>query len=254
MKRQSTEVVKLYRGTTEISKVYHGTSLYYDKDVHPDIPLEYIANGPDELITVNVGFDTGIDVATYIKNLKIEVKAAAYRTSGTNNICGAVRQNSWDGIAIYAFRNGEHTVSSRLHTTVITYSDNFTSNTPFVASTYYDTSDVNPNNSSQYRGKLIVDGQTTASSGYITVNSRNFNIIICGQNSMTSTDGTIYLNNNQSGVKTYYAKIWNGNTLIRNYSPVLHYINGQYVPSFYDSVNNNYIYNSGTDAPIYVIK
>lgn len=250
MKRQSTEVVKIMRGSTEVSKIYHGTSLYYDKNVHPDILLEYIANGPDDNTSVNVGFDTGVKF-TNTQNIKVEVKAAAYRTSGTNTILGAVRQTTWDGLAIYMFRNGEQTVSSRLHTGVITQSGNFSSNVPVIASTYWDTSDVNPNNANQYRGKLVVDGQTTSSSGYLTVPNRDFSIIICGQNSMNSSDGTIYLNNNQSGIKTYYAKIWSGNTLIRSYIPVLHFINGQYVACFYDEVNDNYIYNSGTDTPIY---
>lgn len=250
MKRTNREVIKIMRGTHEISKIYHGSSLYYSKDVHPDILLEYIANGSDDNTSVNVGFDTGVNFSS-TQHIKVEVKAATYKTNGTNNILGAVRQNSWDGLAIYAFRNGEQTVSSRLHTTVITQSGDFSSNVPFVASTYWDTSDVNPNNANQYRGKLVVDGQTTSSSGYIAVPNRDFSIIICGQNSMNSSDGTVYLNNNPSGIKTYYVKIWSGNNLIRSYIPVLHWIGGQYTPCFYDNVNDNYIYNSGTDTPIY---
>ena len=53
--------------------------------------------------------------------------------------------------------------------------------------------------------------------------------------------------------RIYYMKIWRDNNLIRFYIPVLHYINGQYTPCFYDKVNDTYIYNLGTDTPTYKI-
>ena len=66
-------------------------------------------------------------------------------------------------------------------------------------------------------------------------------------------DGTVNYRASED-TRIYYMKIWRDNNLIRFYIPVLHWLNGQYVPCFYDKVNDNYIYNLGTDTPTYKIQ
>ena len=49
------------------------------------------------------------------------------------------------------------------------------------------------------------------------------------------------------GVRIYYFKIYNSSgTLLYNYVPVRHYYNGSYVVCMKETVNNTYVYNSGT--------
>lgn len=48
--------------------------------------------------------------------------------------------------------------------------------------------------------------------------------------------------------KTYYAKIWNDNILIRDYIPVLDY---DMRPCMYDKVSGKFFYNQGTDEFLY---
>lgn len=53
-------------------------------------------------------------------------------------------------------------------------------------------------------------------------------------------------------IRLYSIKIYNNSgTLLYNYTPVRHYNNGSYVPCLKDSVNNTYLYNSGTGTFTY---
>ena len=238
----------VYLGDSSIHRIYRGDSLIYIENT-PDILLEYIANGADTNSTVNVGFDTSVNVIN-TPFMKIEAKVSMYRKTSVN-VLGAVRKNSWDGIAMYLYRNSTQVASCRFNNTVVDSSVSVNLNTPTTMTMYYDTSEVDPSNNNKYKCKFIVDGNTYTSDSYIAYPTRDFNIIISGQNTMESTDNTVSLNTNPSGLKTYYVKIWSSDNLIRFYIPVLHYINGQYTPCFYDKVNNSYIYNLGTDTPVY---
>ena len=48
--------------------------------------------------------------------------------------------------------------------------------------------------------------------------------------------------------KTYYAKIWDDNILVRDYIPVLDY---DMRPCMYDKVSGKFFYNQGTDEFLY---
>lgn len=70
-----------------------------------------------------------------------------------------------------------------------------------------------------------------------------------------NVNGTINTKVSYSGLKIYCVKMWNSNNiLVKHFIPVLHYVNNQYVPCLYDKVNNNYIYNLGTQTPYYKIR
>lgn len=74
----------------------------------------------------------------------------------------------------------------------------------------------------------------------------------------TNSYGTVYGNDSvrlfygrgvyaMKGVRIYYFKIYNSSgTLLYNYVPVRHYYNGSYVVCMKETVNNTYVYNSGT--------
>ena len=239
------EVAKIYRGTTEVSKIYRGTSLYYDKDVHPDILLNYIANGPDNSNTRLAYFDTGVVVGAFLP--KVEVKAATYNTSTACTIMGGVKGSSWDGVAIDAHRNGNAFVSARLNATVLTADVSCNSNEVFTVTAYLDDGDVDPSNSNRRKGYLIYNNQSYSPSYIPVPTNRGISMYLFAQNRESGTA----VGYTPSGTKIYYVKIWDNNNLIRFYIPVLHFVDGQYVACFYDKVNGNYIYNIGTDDVVY---
>lgn len=226
------------------------TETYYNVDtVHADIELEYIANGPDEDTTKSCYFDTGLVIGTFFP--KVEVKAATYNTSSTCTLIGGVKGNSWDGVILDAHRNGSAFASARFNTTVITADVSINSNEVFTSLGYLNNSEVDPNNSNRRKGYLIYNGSHTYNYSYIPVpGNKGVNVCLLAQ----GRESGVTITAAPSGTKIYYAKIWDNNTLIRNYIPVLHYINNQYVPCFKDQVNGTYIYNSGTDDPVYAFK
>ena len=245
-----TNVLNAYIGDSSVSRLYQGDQLIYDA-VHPDILLEYIANGPDDNSSRNVYFDTS--VSENVTNPKIEVKAAAYRTVTVTNVMGAYRNQSWDGLALYFHRDGGNNISCRFHTTVVTDDVSLGQNVPTTVTFFWDKSQVDPSNANKYKCIVIRDGVTTTSSGYAQFLSRDVTLYLMTTHKL-NTDSTTEPASNVSGLKMYYCKIWEDNNLIRFYIPVLHYINGQYTPCFYDKVNDNYIYNLGTDTPTYKIQ
>lgn len=231
-----------YIGDSSVSRLYQGENLIWDAS-RPDILLSYIENG-QAATRPNVYFDTGVypDSST---DVEISYQLSGWPVSGANDsafIFGCTQTTSSYSYAgdyyigapflidgtFYAcrFRNQsallcEATPDSSKH--IIR-----TVNTASMQTLYYDDSSVSAAPTS-VRTKEIT--------AYIF--SRRYNDSI----SLTSYKGT----------RIYYVKIWQSNNLIRFYIPVLHWNNGQYVPCFYDKVNDTYIYNLGTDAPTYKI-
>lgn len=90
-----------------------------------------------------------------------------------------------------------------------------------------------------YMGKTIGAG-----SGYTQISDTNKLIFFAGPSAtIKAMSGSIRLYN----IKVYDTS----GTLVNNYTPVRHYNNGSYVPCLKDSVNNTYLYNSGSGTFIY---
>ena len=227
------------RGTHEISKIYHGTSLVYSA-THPDILLDYIANGPDsETTNKAVWFDTGVTISSSFTP-RLEVKTESH-TNAQSWPIGAVNNTSWNGIALYT-PNSSGVASVRYHNRSIAADVTYTLDTPHTIVTY--------RNSSNYP-VLIVDGSTYTGTSTAGATLNEINLYLFTRNNQTGEVSS----GSPSGMKIYYVKIWNNDKiLIRFYIPVLHWVNNQYVACFYDKVNKNYIYNLGTDTPGYRAK
>ena len=83
-----------------------------------------------------------------------------------------------------------------------------------------------------------------AGSGYTQISDTNKLIFFAGPSATKKAmSGSIRLYN----IKVYDTS----GTLVNNYTPVRHYNNGSYVPCLKDSVNNTYLYNSGSGTFTY---
>ena len=107
-------------------------------------------------------------------------------------------------------------------------------------------------NTSYYRATLtITKGNINymrktigAGSGYTQISDTNKLIFFAGPSATRKAmSGSIRLYN----IKVYDTS----GTLVNNYTPVRHYNNGSYVPCLKDSVNNTYLYNSGSGTFTY---
>ena len=110
----------------------------------------------------------------------------------------------------------------------------------------------NQRNTSYYRATLTITkgninymGETVgAGSGYDQISDTNKLIFFAGPSATKKAmSGSIRLYN----IKVYDTS----GTLVNNYTPVRHYNNGSYVPCLKDSVNNTYLYNSGSGTFTY---
>lgn len=110
----------------------------------------------------------------------------------------------------------------------------------------------NQQNTSYYRATLKITkgninymGKTIgAGPGYTQTSNTNKLIFFAGPSATRKAmSGSIRLYN----IKVYDTS----GTLVNNYTPVRHYNNGSYVPCLKDSVNNTYLYNSGSGTFTY---
>ena len=202
---------------------------------HPDIRLEYIANGADSTdATRNVYYDTG-----YVPSDKttIDITAACYYINKSANVplFSGVDSN-WKGLSIFApMNNGK--IEARLGNSYVA-GPSAVSNTKYYISTAVNST----------TGYLMVNGQTysgSTSSAYGTTSAYLFAYNI---------NGTVNTTVSYSGMKIYSLQIYTNGTIARDYIPVLHWNDSQYVACFYDKVNDNYIYNLGTQTPDYKIR
>ena len=197
---------------------------------HPDILLEYIANGPDSGSTrKNVYFDTGF-VPT--KSTRIECRTSIHYLSGENRILGNVYDSTWSGIRCFpGYSAGK--LGGRMGSKTV-YCGSMTADEIYTISVY-------GNN-----GAEMLVNETKTNGGSYSWTANDITAYIFAEHHYSAGARTSF-----SGVKMYYFKIWDKNNLVRFYVPVLHYYNGQYVACFYDKVNDNYIYNLGSDTAIY---
>lgn len=202
---------------------------------HPDIRLEYIANGTDSTdATRNVYYDTG-----YVSSdtTTIDITAACYYINKSVNVplFSGVDSN-WKGLSIFApMNNGK--IEARLGNSYVA-GPSAVSNTKYYISTAVNST----------TGYLMVNGQTysgSTSSVYGTTSAYIFAYNVNGNANTTVS---------YSGMKIYSLQIYTNGTIARDYIPVLHWDGSQYVASFYDKVNDNYIYNLGTQTPDYKIR
>lgn len=202
---------------------------------HPDIRLEYIANGTDSTdATRNVYYDTG-----YVSSdtTTINITASCYYINKSVNVpLFSGVDSSWKGLSIFTPMN-DGKIEARLGNSYVA-GPSAVSNTK-----YYISTGVNSTT-----GYLTVNGQTysgSTSSVYGTTSAYLF---------AYNVNGTVNLSASYSGMKIYSLQIYTNGTIARDYIPVLHWNGSQYVASFYDKVNNNYIYNLGTQTPDYKIR
>lgn len=204
---------------------------------HPDIKLEYIANGSDSDAenVKSVYFNTGfVPDASAI----IEIKCSGVQISKKVNVPIISAANSnWQGFGVFLpMNNGK--VTSRLGTSYV-YCDTMISNMIYTIMTYVSGTTAH----TRLNGKDYINN-TTNTYGSVPAYLFAYNV-----------NGTINTKVSYSGLKIYCVKMWNSNNiLVKHFIPVLHYVNNQYVPCLYDKVNNNYIYNLGTQTPYYKIR
>ena len=197
---------------------------------HPDILLEYIANGPDSDSTrKNVYFDTGF-VPT--KSTRIECRTSIHYLSNENRIFGNVYDSTWSGIRCFpGYSTGK--LGGRMGSKTV-YCGSINADEIYTISIY-----------GNYGVEMLVN-ETKTNGGSYSWTTNDITAYIFAEHHYSAGARTSF-----SGVKMYYFKIWDSNNLVRFYVPVLHYYNGQYVACFYDKVNDNYIYNLGSDTAIY---
>lgn len=197
---------------------------------HPDILLEYITNGPDSDSTrKNVYFDTGF-VPT--KSTRIECRTSIHYLSGENRILGNVYDSSWSGIRCFpGYSAGK--LGGRMGSKTV-YCGSINADEIYTISIY-----------GNYGAEMLVN-ETKTNGGSYSWTTNDITAYIFAEHHYSLGARTSF-----SGVKMYYFKIWDSNNLVRFYVPVLHYYNGQYVACFYDKVNDNYIYNLGSDTAMY---
>ena len=234
-----------YIGDSSISRLYKGDNIVWDAS-HPDILLEYISNDSSTAGRPDVYFDSGVypDIST---NVEISYQLSQWPVSGVGDsaiLFGCTHTTGggytfsgdfylaspyYRNSTFYAYRTaafGSHdpqgTVDTNKHMLKVVTGNS-------VGISYYDDSSVS---------YATATPRTMEISAYIM--ARHYNDTY----NLTSLRGT----------RLYYMKVWKSNNLVRFYIPVLHWNNGQYVPCFYDKVNDTYIYNLGTDTPTYKIQ
>ena len=197
---------------------------------HPDILLEYIANGPDSDSTrKNVYFDTGF-VPT--QNTRIECRTSIHYLSDENRIFGNVYDSNWSGIRCFpGYSPG--LLGGRMGSKDV-YCGSINADEIYTISIY-----------GNYGAEMLVN-ETKTNAGSYSWETNDITAYIFAEHHYSDGARTSF-----SGVKMYYFKIWDSNNLVRFYVPVLHYYNGQYVACFYDKVNDNYIYNLGSGTVTY---
>ena len=240
-----TNISNAYIGDVSISRIYQGDELVYVTG-HPDILCEWISNDSSTAPRPDVYFDTSVrpDTST---SVEISYQLSEFPVAGVGDIgvlfgCTHLQAHgfSFSGdfyMGVHSYKNG---VWSAIRARALSDMDG------------QGTPDTNKH---LYK---MVTGNLTCTVYY------DSSVYTSAISSQKTFDITAYLfsrnyentSNSKSirGTRIYYCKVWQSNNLIRFYIPVLHWNNGQYVPCFYDKVNDTYIYNLGTDAPTYKIQ
>ena len=211
---------------------------------HPDILLSYIANSNTNASSssdiADVYFDTGYKPSAYIEFSGV---FSMPENNGNGALFGAydtLENRMW----FIPYSSGTNKFSYCNNLTGINW---VKSGTPSGAGTFVFTS-----------GSMSIYNHYDAE--VITINGENSTTTRVTPTTTTIIDETLLLfaRHNKGnadckaikGTKIKYICFYDKAVLVRFYIPVLHWHNGQYVPCFYDKVNDNYIYNLGSD-PVY---
>ena len=241
-----TNVLNAYIGDSSVSRLYQGDQLIYDAG-HPDILCTYISNG-DSSTTPDVYFNTGV-VPDF--TVKVETKYSCSTNTTSKGLFGSRGSSSNSRYFVYSY--AAVSVSGQSINTAKFWCRNAegysalvpTVNEPHVLTTYLTYTSA----SAATEVNCILDGSLTSKG--ITVSS-GIDSSVEMYMFAVNYDGTVNYRASED-TRIYYMKIWRDNNLIRFYIPVLHWTNNQYVPCFYDKVNDSYIYNLGTDDVTYKI-
>ena len=198
---------------------------------HPDILLDYIqaGDGSNTSQEAQVYFDTGFvpDAST-----SFEIVCSRPKTGSSNMMFGSYCYNIrlYSSTYLLTYENSWQTINWNIGSTPSTYGN----------MTYISTS-INGSTLS-----LTIDSSTYTKS--ITVATKGDTSIYLFARHASDTN-IVWTANSGSRIK--YVKFYSNHNLVRFYVPVLHYIGRQYVPCFYDKVNDNYIYNLGSGTVTY---
>lgn len=198
---------------------------------HPDILLDYIqaGDGSNTSQEAQVYFDTGFvpDAST-----SFEIVCSRPKTGSSNMMFGSYCYNIrlYSSTYLLTYENSWQTIDWNIGSTPSTYGN----------MTYISTS-INGSTLS-----LTIDSSTYTKS--ITVATKGDTSIYLFARHVSDTN-IVWTANSGSRIK--YVKFYSNHNLVRFYVPVLHYIGRQYVPCFYDKVNDNYIYNLGSGTVTY---
>ena len=218
--------IDIYAGETPIVKVYAGESVVYDKQTAPYTPLTYLQSTGTQYIETNY---------TPNANTIIEFQVSDITTpsgTGNPNVVLYSASSQWD-FTIYAMTYQE--VNQYYGFRQMMYSNR---NYTFGRGTY---AAQNTFKLSDYGLTRWFNGTQIRTSGAITP-SHLTTLHICGENRYND-------NGLQSNYyKTYYFKIWEGDTLIYDFIPVLDSNN---VACLYDKVSETYFYNAGSGTFLY---
>ncbi len=231
-----------YIGDSSVSRLYQGENLIWDAS-HPDILLSYIENGQASN-RPNVYFDTGVypDSST---DVEISYQLSGWPVSGAND--SAIIFGCTQTTASYSYA-GDYYIGTPFLVDGTFYACRFRNQSALLCEATPDSSKHIIRTVNTASMQTLYYDDSSVSAAPTSVRTKEITAYIFSRRYNNTTSLTSY-----KGTRIYYCKIWEDNNLIRFYIPVLHYINGQYTPCFYDKVNNTYIYNLGTDTPTYKI-
>ena len=238
-----TQYSNAYIGDASISRMYQGSDLLWVSDT-PDICLEYIDNGTVRTVP-NVYFDSSVIPTTLTK---FEVKFSHHVNTINTALFGSIdsEESVRSRCMFYMYAGTEGNIISYKYFCIDAVGKN--DDAPVVDVPHTVTLYGTGTTSSLTSLNMICDGSTYSKSYSLPGMQNAQSIYLFARNKNGTADKLC-----AASTRIYYMKIWEDNNLIRFYIPVLHYINGQCTPCFYDKVNNTYIYNLGTDDVTYKI-
>lgn len=234
----------VYQGSSAITAIYQGSTLIWPLS-HPDINLNYIANGPDDTSGArrNVYFNTGF-VPTNLTYVEMKCSTLAPNAGGNCSFLGATNVSSSAHFQFLLPRNATYKAAFVRHNGVFsqTTSTVYSANEKATVWEFYKTGNI------MY---LLADGTQLATGSSTRTDVTSYPLFILGKNLAGSLDSST---SPYGGSKIYYVKIFNNHTdktLLHHFKPVRHWKDGEYVPCFYDEITDTYIYNKGTDTITY---
>ena len=244
-----TNISNAYIGDASISRIYQGAELVYVNS-HPDILLEYISNG-DASTNPDVYFNTSINPDL---TLKVEAKYSYHNRnySGGAALFGSRASANDSRYYLFTFA-GLQIDGQSLYTAKFWFKnlEGYSAVVPTLDEPHVITTCATYSSDSAATAvNCIIDGSTTSRAVSISsALSNTHQMYMFAINNQGTVDYRCL-----ADTRIYYMKIWRDNRLARFFIPVLHWLNGQYVPCFYDKVTDIYIYNLGTDTPTYKIQ